>query len=321
VRVAVCGLGSHVAQVGVIPALRRSSWTQFLGGTTRSVETARKVLADNERRYPDYEAILNDPSVEAVYLPLPNDLHLDYLAKALAANKHVLCEKPLLTSEADYVKLERLVATSSCLVAEAFMSSYHPRLRSILDLVASGALGEIISVQTSFTGALSPLDGYRIDSTRGGGSLLDVGIYALHPIVALLGNAPSAISATVMPSKTSPPIDLTTHCLLSYPHGVSAAFITSFISGESQNVRILTRRATIEVSRACTPSDEDTTWTITTADGTTIHDSRGYDPYQAMVDEVFEAFTDGREPSWNLSRAHQLATLLFRINETWRSGS
>jgi len=321
VRVAVCGLGSHVAQVGVIPALRRSTWTQFLGGTTTSAETAQQVLTDDERRYPHYEAILNDPSVEAVYLPLPNDLHLDYLAKALEAGKHVLCEKPILTSEAEYRDLERLVATSPSLIAEAFMSSYHPRLRSILDQVASGALGEIISMQTSFTGYLSPLDGYRLDPTRGGGSLFDVGIYALHPIVALLGNDPSAISTAVMPSKTNPPVDLTMNCLLTYPEGVSATFITSFVSGESQHIRILTRQATVEVTRACTPSSEDTSWTVTTADGTTSYNARGYDPYQAMVDEVFEAFTDGREPAWNLARAHQLATLLFRINDTWQTGT
>jgi xylose dehydrogenase (NAD/NADP) len=318
-RVAVSGLGSYVAQVGVIPALRRSSWTEFVGGTTTSTEVARRVLLDNERRYPDYEAILGDPSVDAVYLPLPNDLHLDYLAKALVADKHVLCEKPILASEAEYEELERLVATSSCLVAEAFMSSYHPRLRSVLAHVASGALGEIVSIQTTFTGTLSPLGGYRLDPTRGGGSLFDVGIYALHPIVTLLGDDPTSISTAVMPSATNPPVDLTMNCLLSYPQGISAAFITSFVSAESQNVRILTRQATVEVNRACTPSVDDTTWTVTTTAGTTTHESRGCDPYQAMVDEVFEAFTDGREPSWNLTRAQQLAVLLFRISEVWRN--
>lgn len=316
-RVAVCGLGSHVAQVGVIPALRRSTWTQFVGGTTRSDSVAERVLIENERRYPGYEAILDDPSVDAVYLPLPNDLHLDYIAKAVAANKHVLCEKPLLTSEAEYRRLERIVETTDSLVTEAFMSSYHPRLRSILDYVASGAIGEIISVHTSFTGTLTPLDGYRLDQARGGGSLFDVGIYALHPIVTLLGDSPQSISTAVIPSASNPPVDLTMHSLLGYPHGVSASFITSFVSGESQSIRILTEHATVEVSRACTPTTEDRAWTVTTVDGTTTHQAAGCDPYQAMVDEVFQAFTEGHEPSWNLERARRLATLLFRINDAW----
>ncbi|WP_298387654.1 Gfo/Idh/MocA family oxidoreductase [Ferrimicrobium sp.] len=317
-NVAVCGLGSQVAQVGVIPALRRSRWTQFLGGTTRSRATAEHVLTGAERHYRDYDAILSDPDVEAVYLPLPNDLHLDFIAAAVLAHKHVLCEKPLLLSDDQYDRLERIVASSTTRVSEAFMSSYHPRLREVIATCSSGEFGEVLSVSTAFTGTLAPLDGYRLNARRGGGSLYDVGIYALFPIVALLGADPREISVVTKVTPTTPPVDLTMHCLMEFDDGRAATFVTSFVSGESQSLRILTQQASIAIDRTCTPTPLDVDWTLTTSAGVTIRRSLGCDPYQAMIDEVFEAFTQGREPSWNLSRSRQVAQLLHRINRTWR---
>ncbi|WP_298341796.1 Gfo/Idh/MocA family oxidoreductase [Ferrimicrobium sp.] len=318
-NVAVCGLGSYVAQAGVIPALRHSPWTRFLGGTTRSPSTASQVLTANETHYQDYTTMLADPAVEAIYLPLPNDLHFTYIQRAVEAGKHVLCEKPLFLTENDYTRLDNLLNDTGLLVAEAFMSSYHPRLRAVLSSVTSGSYGPVINVQTTFTGTLTPLSGYRLDPTRGGGSLFDVGIYAIHPIVSLLGSEPSHIWTTVMPSEQEHPVDLTLEALLAYDGGVAATFTTSFIAGESQALRVLTREATIEMDHVCTPRLEDTTWTVTTKHGITKHDIASADPYQAMVDEVFASFSNGHEPSWNLAESRRLAHLLYRIHATTQS--
>ena len=318
-NVAVCGLGSYVAQAGVIPALRRSPWTRFLGGTTRSLSTASQVLTTDETHYRDYVTMLADPEVEAIYLPLPNDLHFIHIQRAVEAGKHVLCEKPLFFTEGDYARLDNLLADTGILVSEAFMSSYHPRLRAVLSQVAAGSYGPVINVQTTFTGTLTPLSGYRLDATRGGGSLFDVGIYAIYPIISLLGAEPKDIWTTVMPSEQEHPVDLTLEALLSYDGGVAATFTTSFITGESQALRILTREATIEMDHVCTPRLEDTTWTVTTNREVTNHAVAGCDPYQAMVDEVFASFSNGHEPSWSLTESRRLAHLLYRIHATIQS--
>lgn len=319
-RVAVCGLGSYVARVGVIPALRNSTWTQFLGGYTSSDAIAAEVLTDTEFRYPDYEALLSDPAVDAVYLPLPNDLHLDFIEQAVRAGKHVLCEKPLLLDEDAYDRLDRLLEGSSQLVTEAFMSSYHPRLRQVI--ARATEFGDIVSVATSFTGTLNPLAGYRLDATRGGGSLYDVGIYALFPIVSLLGAEPLAIHTETTTTDAPHPVDLTLHCMLRYAGGAVGTFVTSFISGESQNLRILTTAASLEVNKACTPGPNDIDWTLTNSNGTPEHQvSPGIDPYLAMVDEVFTAFSAGHEPSWTLARSRELARLLYRIEHSWRQSA
>ncbi|WP_298210676.1 Gfo/Idh/MocA family oxidoreductase [Ferrimicrobium sp.] len=305
--------------MGVIPALRRSPWVEFLGGTTRSTATATQVLSSEEIHYPTYESLLADPNVDAVYLPLPNDLHLAYLEKALLAGKHVLCEKPMFLADSDYAQLEHLLANTDRLVTEAFMSSYHPRLRAALSQVSSGMFGAVVSIETTFAGTLIPLGGYRLDSTRGGGSLLDVGIYALYPIVSLLGAEPYQIWTHAAWSQGEHPVDLTMRALLAYEGDAGAHFTTSFVTGESQALRILTREATIEMDRTCTPGVDDTTWTVATAGEVVTYEAVGRDPYQAMVDEVFEAFSHGCEPTWNLAESRKLARLLLRINELAQS--
>jgi predicted dehydrogenase len=114
-------------------------------------------------------------------------------------------------------------------------------------------------------------------------------------------------------SSTIPPVDLTVQALLTYEGGVAATLTISFVSGESQSLRVLTSDATIEVTRACTPTLEDTSWRVTKTTGTTIRQSPGADPYQEMVDQVFEAFTIGEEPYWDIAHSRRLATLLFRL--------
>ncbi|MHB8191213.1 MAG: Gfo/Idh/MocA family protein [Ferrimicrobium sp.] len=317
--IGVIGLGSTVAQVAVLPAIRRSSKAYLVGGYSHSPDTAHAVLEANEKHYKTIEDLLKDDSVDLVYLPVPNHLHLDLITTCLNADKHVMCEKPLALSLADHDRIQERMNQVGRIVTEAFMSSYHPRLRQVIEMVRSGSLGEVIAVNTSFTGTLSPLEGYRIVAAQGGGSLWDIGIYALHPIVELLGETPQSISTSVQPAY-SPPIDLSLTAFLEYNNGQSACLTTSFVAGESQGLQILCSRSRVRIEHACTPGPHDTTIYVSDAHGQeTRLDSVGADPYDAMIDEVSEAICEGYEPAWSLKRSRRLTQLLLKIEDNWRN--
>ncbi|OAN72664.1 oxidoreductase [Jannaschia sp. EhC01] len=126
-----------------------------------------------------YEAILDDPEIDAVYIPLPNALHTEWSAKAARAGKHVLCEKPIGLSLAD---LDHLIATreaTSRLIAEAWMPAHHPQWHRTRALLAEGAIGTLRSVSGAFTYALADASNIRLSAELGGGSLRDVGVYPI----------------------------------------------------------------------------------------------------------------------------------------------
>lgn len=126
-----------------------------------------------------YDAILDDPEIDAVYIPLPNALHTQWSIKAAEAGKHVLCEKPIGLSIAD---LDRLIAVREAtgrLIAEAWMPAHHPQWQRTRALLAEGAIGRVVSVSGVFTYALADPSNIRLSADLGGGGLRDVGVYPI----------------------------------------------------------------------------------------------------------------------------------------------
>lgn len=137
-----------------------------------------------------YEAILDDPDVTAVYIPLPAALHAHWTLAAIDAGKHVLCEKPF-TANTAQAKLvaDAAAARSDVVVMEAYHSGHHPSLRRLRDIVASGVLGDILTARATFAVAIPPRNDIRWNVGLGGGSLLDVGYYPVRLLRDLFGEA------------------------------------------------------------------------------------------------------------------------------------
>jgi len=142
------------------------------------------------RVHPGYEALLADPEVEAVYIPLPNHLHVEWTAKALRAGKHVLCEKPIAMKAAEIDPLIALRDRTGLIAAEAYMIVHHPNWQKVRDLVRGGAIGTVRHVDAHFSFDLRDMGNVRNRPETGGGSLPDIGVYTMGSVRWVTGAEP-----------------------------------------------------------------------------------------------------------------------------------
>ena len=175
-----------------------------------------------------YEALVADPDIDAIYNPLPNSLHAPWTLQALAAGKHVLCEKPFTSNAAEAEEVAAAAEGSGLVVMEAFHYRYHPLAARMREVVASGELGEIRKVETWMCVPI-PLKGdirYRLDLA--GGATMDVGAYAIHMLRLLSGAEPEVVSARAKTS--SPGVDRWMTADFRLPDGATGRMTCSMFS-------------------------------------------------------------------------------------------
>jgi len=233
-RLGVLGGRSWILHQAILPALALVDEVELVavGAATGPIgegiedPSVRAALVAADRG--SYEAVLAADDVEAVYLPLPNHLHLPWVTRALEAGKHVLCEKPLGLTADEVERMHASAAAADRVLAEAWMTPFSPRWRAAIEAAERGEVGEVRHVRTEFTFPLGPeaRSNYRFAPEHGGGSLYDVGIYALGPALRLLGDDPAGIEVVVDRDPTG--VDLTTVVLLDHGHGRAASAMTSF---------------------------------------------------------------------------------------------
>jgi D-xylose 1-dehydrogenase (NADP+, D-xylono-1,5-lactone-forming) len=145
-----------------------------------------------ERAYGSYEELLADPDVEAVYISLPNSLHVEWSIRALEAGKHVLCEKPLSRRAADVERAFDVAEESGRLLMEAFMYRHNPQTGRLMELVDGGVIGRLRLVRAAFSFPLTDGENVRLNSSLDGGGLMDVGCYCVSG-TRLLGGEPEQV--------------------------------------------------------------------------------------------------------------------------------
>jgi len=184
----------------VIPAMQQGELCDVVAISSRTIEAAQ-AAADKlniPRAYGSYDALLSDPDIDAVYNPLPNNLHVYWSIKALEAGKHVLCEKPIGMDAADAQKLLNAAGTFPKLkIMEAFVYPHHPQWQKIRQLVDEGKIGTLRTVQTFFSNRrLDPKDIRNIPET-GGGALMDLGCYCISQARLLFEAEPRRVCGII----------------------------------------------------------------------------------------------------------------------------
>jgi predicted dehydrogenase len=243
-----------------------------------------------------YEALINDPSVDAVYISLPNHLHCKWTVAALNAGKHVLCEKPFAMNTAEVEIMIQAARDNDRLLVEAVWSRWHPRMIRMVDYVKAGNIGDIVSIESSFTFHASIDDNYRAVPAMGGGALFDIGVYPLHAMAALVGdNAPVEIEkreVNIGPTG----IDLTTTWQMRFNGSVTAHGLASFEMPENQSLIVHGEKESVELLG----KEAFTSWHAKSSLrlGEQIEEFEGVDPYRLMV-ENFGKKLQG-QPSWVL---------------------
>jgi xylose dehydrogenase (NAD/NADP) len=188
VRWGIIGAGT-IAKKALYPALLGSKVAEIYAVASHDSERA-KGLSPSGRVYTDYQDLLDDENIEAVYIALPNSLHIPWSIKAMQAGKHVLCEKPLAMSALEVRQALLIRDQMDVLFMEASWNRWHPRTLRIKELVDSGAIGRVISIRTGFTYAGIPDDNFRMDPEMGGGGLYDLGPYSVAAPLWLMDFAP-----------------------------------------------------------------------------------------------------------------------------------
>lgn len=192
------------AKIGhkVIPALQTSNYNQVVAVGSRNLENAR-AYADElgiARAYGSYEELLNDPNIDAIYNPLPNDLHVPWSIKILQAGKHVLCEKPLGLNAADVQKLIDAAAQHPQLkVMEGFMYRFHPQWQHARDLVRAGSIGQVRNIHSHFAYNNHDADNIRNSIAMGGGALMDIGCYCISLARYIFAEEPLRVLGQITP--------------------------------------------------------------------------------------------------------------------------
>jgi predicted dehydrogenase len=271
--------------------MRAADGSEVLAIASREPERARQVAARHgvPRVHAGYAQLLADPDVDAVYLPLPNSLHLEWTLRALEAGKHVLCEKPLALNAAEGEEMAAAARSSGRLLMEAAMYRFYPPTR---ELVGSLARSDLRYVFTSFGFTLTARDNYRLRPELGGGALLDVGFYVADLARWLLGE-PERVEAVVHGDD----VDLSCSALLGFPGGAQAALYASFETPEFQELVAVCADRVVRLERPFSAWGDP------------------HDPYQLMVEAFSAAALSGAPAPLPVESSIANLRLLDRIRD------
>lgn len=241
----------------------------------------------------DYQAVLADREVDAVYIPLVNSLHKQWTLHALAAGKHVLCEKPLGLNAAEAEAMAEAAGSSGCLLMEAFMYRFHPRMQAFVAELRGD--DPPLHVQASFGFPLGDKSNYRLHAPLGGGALLDVGCYTVSVARWLLGEPDTVLARARIDLATG--VDMSVSALLHFAGGGTASLWCSFESAEEQGLTAVTAKGTFSLEHPFTAWQDP------------------HDPYQLMVESFADSIIGGREPTISLAESVANMRVLDRIRQ------
>ena len=215
---------------------------------SRNADTAAAYAAANgiARHHGSYEALLADPAIDAIYIPLPNSLHAEWGVKAAAQGKHILCEKPLALGLAEAQGMFAAARQHGVMLLEAYPWWFQPQTRDLLGLLRDGTVGEVRSVQASFGFTLANPAGnnIRMNPDLGGGALLDAGSYTLSMIRLAMGCAPVRVMADANWSASG--VDISLMATLHYADGRRAQMTCAMDAATHRHATIIGTKGTVE---------------------------------------------------------------------------
>ena len=227
-----------IAKGCTIPGMQQAENCNLYAIAGRSMEKANayKQAFGFQVAYDRYEDLLADPNVEAVYIPLPNELHYEWTIKALNAKKHVLCEKPLAPTPAQIKEMFECAKANGVVLMEAFAYLHSPLMAAIKKEVQSGVIGDILYMESQFITSDYDISNIRMRKETYGGATYDLGCYTTTQILWMLDEDPVKVQAVA--DFSSHGIDTYTSGLLTFADGKKATFICAMVLATDKDRRI-----------------------------------------------------------------------------------
>ena len=281
-----------VASKALAPAVRSASNANLYAVASRDISKATNLSP--ERVYDNYDELINDPKVDAIYISLPNNFHAPIASRALRSGKAVLCEKPLTMNYQESLELVEAAALSKSLLVEAIWYRWHPRLIKACQQIAAGVIGEIKEINAAFTYVNSNKGNYRFDPALGGGALLDLGPYPLHLIPSLFGGEARVELLTVNQEIGPSGVDLVTKVEALINGSIKFNFNVSFVGQLSQEISITGSNGGIKFLEGAAFTNWNEPSTLQVNDE--IYSFESVDAYQLMVEAVSDVILG--KPGW-----------------------
>jgi len=238
---------ANIAIESMIPAMIKSEYCLVTGIASRSLKKAKNVAKQFQisNFYGSYEELLDDKEIEAVYIPLPNHLHVSWAIKALKAGKHVLVEKPIALSSSEAKELlEEAKKHSRLKIMEAFMYKFHPQWIKAKELIDNGSIGTLKTIQSSFSFFDDNPKSIVNSKEYGGGSLMDIGCYPISISRFLFNEEPKSVSASIEYHPDFK-VDILASVILEFEEG-SSTFFSSIQMIDNQQVQIFGTEGSIK---------------------------------------------------------------------------
>jgi D-xylose 1-dehydrogenase (NADP+, D-xylono-1,5-lactone-forming) len=278
----------------LLPAFAKTQHAQLRAIASRSLERAKTAAAEANIpvAYGSYEQLLDDPEIEAVYIPLPNTLHDEWTRKAAERGKHILCEKPLTPTAAEARELVAFCKAKGVRLMDGFMWPHHPRTHRLRQFLDEGGIGTIQRVSGSFTFKLEPFatSNIRLQPELAGGSLLDVGCYPVYGIRWAFGAEPVRVFAT---ARYQNDVDVEMNGMLYFADGRMATFDCGFTLPLRGWLEITGSDGVVRIPDMWVPTDPATFEANRDGHPTEVVSIAGEDQIVHMIDDFNDAILHG----------------------------
>jgi len=309
----------------LLPAFHASSTVDLAAIASRSLEkaTAAAKEANIAKAYGSYDELLNDPNIDAVYIPLPNHMHEEWTKKAADRGKHVLCEKPLTVTAAEAERLIAYCRSKNVRLMDGFMWPHHPRTQKIRQFLDSGDIGPVKKVVAAFTFNLDglPTSNIRMQPQAGGGGLLDVGCYTTYAIRWWMGADPVKVWANATFVND---VDVAMSGVFTFADGRTANFDCGFTHPLRTWVEIVGTTGVVRIPNLWIPDDA-AVFQVVRQDGdfgTVVEEiaTPGQNQMIHMLDDFAAAVWENRECTPNPDEAVKSLKVMDALAKSAREG-
>lgn len=310
---------ANIADYGVIPGMVLADNCELYAIAGRRQEKVDKYVSKFgfEKGYVGYDKLLEDKEVQAVYVPLPNDIHKEWVIKALNAGKHVLCEKPLALNATEAAEMYECAKRNGVILMEAYAYLHSPYVQSLKDDIASGIIGDLLFLESAFYTQGYDED-FRLHKELGGGMVYDLGCYCSTMILTLVNDEVDMVKAVA--EMTSEGVDSNTAAILRFKNGVRAAFNCGMTLGRNARYDRLYIRGTngsiespVEYNQTGKLS-----YTIRANGETIVREIDAPNNYKLEVEDLGRAIETGSKtlvtPEFSMKNSKLLDAVLAEIN-------
>ena len=313
---------ADIATRQVIPATQRSESGRVAAIASRSEEKAAHAARafDIERHYGSYEHLVEDSGLDAIYIPLPNSMHLEWVIRAAEAGKHILCEKPLGVTADECRQMVNAARKNKVLLVEAFWYRHHPQNQLVKSLVTTGSLGELKIVRGYLQGkGFNPESNIRFSSKLGGGTLLDGGCYPINLCRWLYEREPSVVSA-MFEYDDHYKVDVGFYGILQFGDGQFGFTSSGYKHARSVSYEVYGDRGSAVVETFMTGDHESTTVRLIIDGQVSERTFPPVNAYTLQADSFARCLRDGEAPLTPAEDAIKNVAVIEALFESGRTG-